>query len=173
MCACRVHGGGVPSRGLTWRTCSEASNNSITKFRPFTYDYVFGPNLMTDGLRVLCAPHPRAAAAATVASGSGSLHSDLRDNALEEFAVEDFLAQALQLKTLYAAANACRAHRMIALWRAGSPAATHCTAARAQTIAGQTKRPGWVMRRSQSNRGRQRCTLRSPIAQPPDIDRYR
>ncbi len=63
-----------------------------------------------------CAPHthPRAAAAA-VASGSGSLHSDLRDNKLDSFKLEDFLAQALRLTTLYAAANACalRAHRMI------------------------------------------------------------
>jgi hypothetical protein len=63
-----------------------------------------------------CAPQasPHAAAAA-VASGSGSLHSDLRDNKLEEFAVKDFLAQALQLETLYAAANACtlRTYRMI------------------------------------------------------------
>jgi hypothetical protein len=56
--------------------------------------------------------HPRAAAAAAVASGF-SLHSDLRDNKLESFELENFLAQALQLKTLYAAANACRAHRMI------------------------------------------------------------
>ncbi len=55
------------------------------------------------------------AAVAAVASGSGSLHSDLRDNELEEFRVQDFLADALQLQTLYAAANACalRAHRMI------------------------------------------------------------
>ncbi len=65
-----------------------------------------------------CAPHTHpcaTAAAAAVASGSGSLHSDLRDNALEFFQLEDFLAQALQLQTLYAAANACalRAHRMI------------------------------------------------------------
>ena len=64
-----------------------------------------------------CAPHthPCLAAAAAVASGSGSLHSDLRDNELKEFAVEDFPAQALQLETLYAAANACalRARRMI------------------------------------------------------------
>ncbi len=65
-----------------------------------------------------CAPHthPRAAAAAAaVASGSGSLRSDLRDNELKEFAVEDFLAEALQLQTLYAVANACalRAHRTI------------------------------------------------------------
>ena len=63
-----------------------------------------------------CAPHasPRAAAAA-VGSGSGSLRSDLRDNELKEFAVEAFLAQALQLETLYAAANACalHAHRTI------------------------------------------------------------
>ena len=59
-----------------------------------------------------CAPHthPRAAAAAAVASGSGSLHSDLRDNKLEEFAVKDFLAQALQLETLYAAADTCALH---------------------------------------------------------------
>ena len=64
-----------------------------------------------------CAPHthPRAAAAAAVASGSGSLHRDLRDNELKEFTVESFLAQALQLQTLYAAANACalRARRTI------------------------------------------------------------
>ena len=63
-----------------------------------------------------CAPHasPRAAAAA-VGSGSGSLRSDLRDNKLKVFAVENFLAQALQLETLYTAANACalRAHRTI------------------------------------------------------------
>ena len=64
-----------------------------------------------------CAPHthPRAAALAAVASGSGSLHSDLRDNELKEFFVKDLLTQALQLETLYAAANACalHAHRMI------------------------------------------------------------
>ncbi len=67
-----------------------------------------------------CAPHthPRAAAAAAaaaVASGSGSLHSDLRNNELKEFWVEEFLARAMQLETLYAAANACtlRTHRMI------------------------------------------------------------
>ncbi len=63
-----------------------------------------------------CAPQasPHAAAAA-VGSGSGSLRSDLRDNKLESFPLEDFLAIALQLETLYAAANACalRAHRMI------------------------------------------------------------
>ena len=55
------------------------------------------------------------AAAAAVASGSGSLHSDLRDNELESFELEKFLAEALQLTTLYAAANACalRAHRTI------------------------------------------------------------
>ncbi len=58
---------------------------------------------------------PRAAAAAAVASGSGSLRSDLRNNELKEFSVEDFLAEALQLETLYAAANACalRARRTI------------------------------------------------------------
>ncbi len=57
----------------------------------------------------------RATAAAAVASGSGSLHSDLRDNALKDFELEFFLAEALQLTTLYAAANACalHAHRMI------------------------------------------------------------
>ncbi len=72
-------------------------------------------NLIVDGLRVLCAPHPRLAAAVAVGSGSGSLHSDLRDNKLEFFELDYFLAQALQLQTLYAAANACalRAHRTI------------------------------------------------------------
>jgi hypothetical protein len=65
-----------------------------------------------------CAPHTHpcaTAAAAAVASGSGSLHSDLRDNKLKFFMLEDFLDQALQLQTLYAAANACalRAHRTI------------------------------------------------------------
>jgi hypothetical protein len=51
LCACRVHGGGVPSGGL-WRTCSEASNNTIARFYQWSqlFDY---------GLRVLCAPHPR------------------------------------------------------------------------------------------------------------------
>ncbi len=70
---CRVHGGGVPSRGLTWRTCSEASNNAIARFDPFKFD-VDDQNfyLIVDGLRVLCAPHPRAAAAAAVAVASGS-----------------------------------------------------------------------------------------------------
>jgi hypothetical protein len=55
---------------------------------------------------------PRAAA---VASGSGSLRSDLRDNKLKMLPVENILAEALQLETLYAAANACalRAHRTI------------------------------------------------------------
>jgi hypothetical protein len=54
-----------------------------------------------------CAPHthPHAAAASAVASGF-SLHSDLRDNELKEFSITDFLARALQLQTLYAAANA-------------------------------------------------------------------
>jgi hypothetical protein len=105
----------MPSCCLTWRTCSEASNNSIAGFDPFGIVEGNGNQLRADGLRVLCAPHPRAAAAAAaaVASGSGSLHSDLRDNKLKEFALEFFLAEALQLKTLYAAANACRAHRMI------------------------------------------------------------
>ncbi len=97
--------------------CSEASNNSIAGFDPFTtYDSENNRYLITDGLRVLCAPHPRAAAAAAaVASGSGSLHSDLRDNELKSFELEGFLAKALQLETLYAAANACalRAHRTI------------------------------------------------------------
>jgi hypothetical protein len=65
-----------------------------------------------------CAPHTHtraAAAAAVVASGSGSLHSDLRDNELKELRVQEFLAEALQLETLYTAANACalRARRMI------------------------------------------------------------
>ena len=100
---------------MTWRTCSEASNNSITNFYPFKGDG--SGDLVCEGLRVLCAPRfPCAtAAAAAVGSGSGSLRSDLRDNALKEFWVEDFLAEALQLETLYAAANACavRAHRMI------------------------------------------------------------
>jgi hypothetical protein len=98
------------------RTCREASNNSIAGFDPFTYDSENNRYLITDGLRVLCAPQTRvAAAAAAVASGSGSLHSDLRDNELEYFSLESFLAEALQLETLYAAANACalRAHRMI------------------------------------------------------------
>ncbi len=99
----------MPSRGLTWGACSEASNNSIASFNYYQWVQI------TDGLRVLCAPHPHAAAAAAVASGSGSLHSDLRDNKLKEFKLEEFLAKALQLTTLYAAANACalRAHRMI------------------------------------------------------------
>jgi hypothetical protein len=105
----------VPSLGLTWLTCSEASNNSIAGFDPFggvhgNFGGVHGNGF--DGLRVLCAPHPCAAAAAAVASGS-SLHSDLRDNELKELPVEDFLEKALQLETLYAAANACRAHRTI------------------------------------------------------------
>ncbi len=97
---------------MTWRTCSEASNNAIESFYPFDGGSF---KLITDGLRVLCVPHPRASAAAAVASGSGSLHSDLRDNKLKSFEIEDFLAQALQLQTLYAAANACalRAHRTI------------------------------------------------------------
>ncbi len=106
----------MPSRGLTGRTCSEASNNAIARFDPFEFDDVDGKfDLIVDGLRVLCAPHPRAAAAAAVGSGSGSLHSDLRDNELTSFAIEDFLAQAMQLETLYAAANACalHAHRII------------------------------------------------------------
>ena len=59
----------------------------------------------------MSAPHtPAPAAAAAVASGSGSLHSDLRDNELESFELEEFLAKALQLETLYAAANACALH---------------------------------------------------------------
>jgi hypothetical protein len=101
---------------LALRTCREASNNSIVDFYPFGYvDGNRNWGLLVDGLRVLCAPHPRVAAAAAVASGSGSLHSDLRNNKLKEFNVEGFLAEALQLQTLYAAANACalRAHRMI------------------------------------------------------------
>ncbi len=79
--------------------CSEASNNSITSFSQWWP--------IVDGLRVLCAPHTRATAAAAVASGSGSLRSDLRDNGLKSFDLEWFLAGALQLQTLYAAANAC------------------------------------------------------------------
>ncbi len=59
MIECRVHSGGVPSRGLTWRTCSEASNNAIEFFDPFalqtTNDYEF---FEVNGLRVLCAPTP-------------------------------------------------------------------------------------------------------------------
>ena len=130
LCSCRVPRWGSAPDGFTWRTCSEASNNAIAGFR------TDNANLIVDGLRVLCAPQPRAAAAAAVASGSGSLHSDLRDNKLKEFEVEEFLAKALQLETLYAAANACalHAHRMIGR-RAGSPAATRCTAARARSIA--------------------------------------
>ncbi len=74
---------------------------------------------------------PAPAAAAAVASGSGSLHSDLRDNELKEFWVEDFLAEALQLETLYAAANAgaLRAHRMIGFMarRLASGNALYCS----------------------------------------------
>ncbi len=159
----RTRWGSAPG-GLTWHTCSEASNNAIAGFEPFTRDS-YSSNLTVDGLRVLCAPHPRAAAAAAVASGSGSLHSDLRDNELKEFAVEEFLAQALQLETLYAAANACalHAHRMIGR-RAGSPAATRCTAAHTRAIVSS-------LRRSRSARGRRRCTPRSPPAPPPNMDR--
>ena len=122
-----------------------------------------------------CAPRPThtfaPAAAAAVASGSGSLHSDLRDNKLKEFEVEEFLAKALQLETLYAAANACalHAHRIIGR-RAGSPAATRCTAARTRIIAGKL-RAVRVMRRSRSARGRRRCTSRSPPPPPPHMDR--
>ncbi len=48
---------------------------------------------------------PRAAAVAAVASGSGSLRSDLRDNELKALPVYTILAQALQLQTLYAASH--------------------------------------------------------------------
>ncbi len=60
-------------------------------------------------------PTPLFGSGGGFASGCGSLRSDLRDNELKEFRVEDFLAEALQLTTLYAAANAgaLRAHRMI------------------------------------------------------------
>jgi hypothetical protein len=50
-------------------------------------------------------PLAGAAAAAAVASGSGWLRSDLRDNLLKVFEVEEFLAQALQLEKLYAVAG--------------------------------------------------------------------
>ena len=60
----------MPSGGLTWRTCSEASNNNITTFDPFGDS--MGYNLIFEGLRVLCAPRSLAAAPTAVASGSGS-----------------------------------------------------------------------------------------------------
>ncbi len=44
----------MPSGGLTWRTCSEASNNSITNFYPFKDDG--SGDLVFEGLRVLYAP---------------------------------------------------------------------------------------------------------------------
>ncbi len=124
-----------------------------------------------------CAPHTHtrlAAAAAAVASGSGSLHSDLRDNELKAFLVEDFLAQALQLETLYAAANACAlgAHRMI-----GSMA-RRLAGGNALYCGERSFNCGY----DATGRGDETLTIESraiemyapaPTAQPPHIDRYR
>ncbi len=174
------------------RTCSEASNNSIALFDigngdnfvdglrilcargpPLEQHHHRNPfNMMLARFSTArgcesCAPHARSLrAAVAVASGSGSLRRDLRNNVLESFPVWDFLGRAVQLEKLYAAAYSrvrC-AHLGTVGGRAGSSAATSCTAARTRAIAGNS-------RRSRSGRRRRRCTLQSPPPPPPHPDR--
>jgi hypothetical protein len=60
-----------------------------------------------------CAPRAASRRQRRLRAARARLRRDLRDNALESFGLEDFLAQALQLERLYAAARCICAVRTL------------------------------------------------------------